>query len=298
MDSDDSDFYGDADSVSALESRIEDFDVSSWRQRHSQSKTGRPLLPSSAPGLADTASSTVATRLHNPYAGVPYAWQLTESVDAFLDRLPPQTTTGVPWIFICNPYIARVEKRVSDVVQSKGAGNGDEAPDEAHSDVAIVVEGGTERLAILKRFVDRLRSSGRPKSIVERDVARETKMAANDVLNLAHAYKVRPGKVNDVWAVVARATADNELGIAAKVAPKSDMDEDPRKDRLICIYTADFKDTADVARVVRKLREIGLVNAKGRPIYYKPDVFTYIGIASGNPWGIRPSLYSSTSMLR
>lgn len=76
-------------------------------------------------------------------------------------------------------------------------------------------------------------------------------------------------EVNDVWEIVAKATANNELGIAAKVAPRSPL-ENPHKDRLICLYTTDFRDTADVGRVLQKLRELRLVEARGRPIYYKP----------------------------
>lgn len=78
-----------------------------------------------------------------------------------------------------------------------------------------------------------------------------------------------PSEVDDIWGVVAKATAANELGIAAKVAPKSET-EDARKDRLICVYTTDFKNKADVGRVLQKLRELRLVEARGRPIYYKP----------------------------
>ena len=79
----------------------------------------------------------------------------------------------------------------------------------------------------------------------------------------------QPREVNEVWATVAKATAANELGIAAKVAPKS-ADGDARRDRLICVYTADFKNKSDVGRVLQKLRELRLVEARGRPIYYKP----------------------------
>lgn len=78
-----------------------------------------------------------------------------------------------------------------------------------------------------------------------------------------------PREVDEVWSIVARATAANQLGIAAKVAPRPDPD-DPRKDRLICIYTTDFRDKADVERVLLKLRELRLVNPRGNTIYYKP----------------------------
>lgn len=79
-------------------------------------------------------------------------------------------------------------------------------------------------------------------------------------------------EVNDVWATVAHATAANELGIAAKVAPKP-LDGDSRRERLVCIYTADFKDKADVGRVLQKLRELKLVENRTRAIYYKPGQF-------------------------
>ena len=78
-----------------------------------------------------------------------------------------------------------------------------------------------------------------------------------------------PTEVNEVWDIIAKATANNELGIAAKVAPKSPL-EDPRKDRLICIYTADFYDKPDISRVLQKLRDLRLVEARSKPIYYKP----------------------------
>lgn len=78
-----------------------------------------------------------------------------------------------------------------------------------------------------------------------------------------------PAEVNDVWETIAKATANNELGIAAKVLPRTPL-ENSRKDRLICVYTSDFEDKADVGRVLQKLRELKLVESRGRPIYYKP----------------------------
>lgn len=76
-----------------------------------------------------------------------------------------------------------------------------------------------------------------------------------------------------MWEIVAKATANNELGIAAKVLPRSPL-EDPRKDRILCVYTADFRDKTDVGRVLQTLRELRLVEARGRPIYYKPGKLT------------------------
>ncbi|KAL7803818.1 DUF1917 domain-containing protein [Trichoderma aethiopicum] len=294
MDSEDSDFYGDDETVSHLLQRVADFDVDEWLQQQ-RVHPGRPQR--------QTDFLEEASRLHNPYEGIPYAWQLTETLDAFLARLPPATTDQtpeVPWIFICNPYIPRVHKREGQGQLSKG--NEDEAPEEEGSETATVAEGGLERLHLVSKFIEGMHRSGQPPSVVEREINRERKQATSDILKLAHLVKVRTGKwmlfcpateVNEVWEIVAKATANNELGIAAKVAPRSPL-EDPRKDRLLCVYTADFADKADVGRVLQKLRELKLVEARGRPIYYKPDAFTYIGISHGNPWGLRASIYSST----
>lgn len=73
-------------------------------------------------------------------------------------------------------------------------------------------------------------------------------------------------EVDAVWAVIARGTASNELGIAAKVAPRGNDDRQPR---LLCVYTKDFKDMDDVTRVVSKMRDLGVITMKGKPIYYK-----------------------------
>ena len=119
-------------------------------------------------------------------------------------------------------------------------------------------------------------------------------------------------EVNDVWSVAARATINNELGHAAKVSPD---DGDARRARVICIYTNDFTDLDDIARVVRKLKDLGLVDTRGKPIWYKcgqsisnahpslpltseTDAYTYLGLGSGNPYEIRPTMYSSAEMLK
>ncbi|KAF7545655.1 hypothetical protein G7Z17_g9004 [Cylindrodendrum hubeiense] len=291
--SDDSDFYGDDETVLGLHRRVDDFDADAWILQH-QETPGRPLPHKSV--VVDMS------HLHNPYAGIPYAWQLDETVDAFLSRLPPKTTDQIedtPWIFICNPFISRVEKALAESQASKG--NEDEAPEEEGSRTKLVIDGGMERLSLVTSFTEGMRQAPKAKSMQDREISKERQRATEDILNLAHAGKVRAGKwmlfcppaeVNEVWEIVAKATANNELGIAAKVLPRPPFD-DPRKDRLICVYTSDFKDRADVTRVLQKLRELKLVEARGRPIYYKPDAFTYLGIASGNPWGLKASIYNS-----
>ncbi|EQK98023.1 DNA polymerase II large subunit-like protein [Ophiocordyceps sinensis CO18] len=260
---DDSDFYGDDDLKQNLCHRVDGFDVDQWARTQSVNP-GRPQQ--------QTNFAAHAPRLHNPYAGVPYAWQLTETVDDFLVRLPPATTVqdeAVPWIFLCNPYIPRLERRHSDGGCLKA--NEDEAPVEENSQLQLAVRGGMERLELVLSLRERLERAGESEGVIKREMGKEAKQTALDILNLAHAGKVRTGKVhvNENWELVAKATANNELGIAAKVAPRA-PDQDQRKDHLICVYTMDFHDKADVGRVLRRLRELRLVESRARPIYYKP----------------------------
>ncbi|KAI1105443.1 DUF1917-domain-containing protein [Jackrogersella minutella] len=300
MSSDDSDFYGDDEIMADLKARVKEFDVKSWWEEY---------------GIIDTPLKTQAQKkevkdishLHNPYAGVKYAWRLTETIEDFVKRLPPATTNKTPenrWIWIYNPYISRKKKEEAD--NQKIRGGEDEAPEEEGANLPKVVEGGMARLHFASEFIDMCKKSGNKPYFIARECRVAGKDAAKDILELAKAHNVRCGKwmlfcntfeVNEVWETIAKATSNNELGIAAKVAPLST--EDKRTERLICVYTADFSDTKDVRRVAEKLKQLGLTqNNTGRPLYYKPDVYTYLGIAHGNPWDIRASIYDTKSMLK
>lgn len=101
---------------------------------------------------------------------------------------------------------------------------------------------------------------------------------------------------------MARAVAEGHLGTAAKVSTSPNKFE-----YCICVYTLDYRDTTDVWRVRHKLKELGaryllhsafshssrcayLAGFTER-LYYKPDVYTYLDIYSGNPWKISASRY-------
>lgn len=71
-----------------------------------------------------------------------------------------------------------------------------------------------------------------------------------------------PAQVNTVWAAVARATAEGELGCAAKVSTAPDEASKLGRARLICIYTVDFADMEDLRRILRNLTNMGLVSGK------------------------------------
>lgn len=237
-----------------------------------------------------------AVKLHNPYAGVPYAWQLSESVDDFLARLPPSATDAsleLPWIYICNPYVDLHNGYYGAL--PRGCEN--EGPQRPGAQVSLFVEGANERLRIFETFCAIARSSGSSvagKSRAEATLqTKERNEVVSDIAALARNLGVTCGKwmlfpepdeVDDIWAMVARATAKGDLGVAAKVAPRPNNGMvDPEKTaRLVCVYTKDFGDVEDVGRVLLGLKELGLVESSKRPIYYKTGEYNASFILSHN----------------
>jgi hypothetical protein len=126
----------------------------------------------------------------------------------------------------------------------------------------------------LSQFIDMNSASSRSSFVTAKEVSRERDAAVSDLRELAASCNILSGKwmlfpepssVNTVWEVVAHATAKNELGTAAKTETRSEA----KKERLVCIYTGDFRDKDDVARVLNRLRQLDLVRPKGKQIYYK-----------------------------
>lgn len=180
-------FPGDEEMVATLESRVSSFNVTQWWEEANAIQVGRKAKKEAG----DTA------KLHNPYAGVVYAWQLTETVDDFLARLPPKTTEvseHVPWIFICNPYIPRGDRLAAQSRLSRG--NEDEAPEEEGSQLGTLIEGGVERMNILGNFMNGIRKTTKSQNAKNMEMGREKKAAVQDILALAQACKVRAGKAS------------------------------------------------------------------------------------------------------
>ncbi|OIW26800.1 DUF1917-domain-containing protein [Coniochaeta ligniaria NRRL 30616] len=273
MDSD-SDFYGMEETISHLNTRVSSLDTSTALR---DLMLTIPFHP-----RKQVTAHTKIGHLHNPYEGVRYARQLDETVDAFLARLPPSTTRVTAtdfWIYICNPFIPREPK--SQSANQHVSGCEDEAPLESDTKLGRFIQGGMDRLHLLSDFISKTKSMARTKNIATREINKERALAVTQILDLAHHLHVRCGKwmlfpepnaVDGIWAVVARATAANELGVAAKVAPKGDEEGRQGSARLICVYTRDFRDKDDVGRVLGRLRELEL------------------GIGSKNAWDIRASL--------
>jgi hypothetical protein len=77
------------------------------------------------------------------------------------------------------------------------------------------------------------------------------------------------GDAVQAWRTVAEAGHAGRIWLA-KISPQARRDG-----HLICVYTPDFTDVANVEATVTLLVELGLVE---RRLFYKPDIFTYAGI--------------------
>ena len=93
-------------------------------------------------------------------------------------------------------------------------------------------------------------------------------------------------EIDDTWKKIATAVINGQLGSCeyAKVATALQ-----KKDNyLICVYTPNYLNGADVMVVRKKLREMGFTQT----LYYKPDIYTYLGIYTKNPH-VKASRYKS-----
>ncbi|PGH11691.1 hypothetical protein AJ79_04714 [Helicocarpus griseus UAMH5409] len=223
--------------------------------------------------------------------------QQSETVSQFLTRLPPSTTTAAsvgPWIWL----IQRARP--------------DPSP-HTREDIGNHIGRGAQLLRAFREKTSALRAEYRdqPQSALERKITVERKKLEVDILETARTNKILSGKwmlfpsvktVDRVWRIVAEATAKGQLGIGAKVATDGGNSGPgaTAPPRLICVYTADFADKEEIWRVLVRMKELSLFRTgEGeRPIYYKCDAYTWLEIMGNNGYGLRPSMYSSTEVLK
>lgn len=223
---------------------------------------------------------------YNPYENTTTALKLNQPIEEFLkDFIPSSGNIDSPWIWCANFYADRQEQDVASFTQVGGR--------------------------LLEDFKENLPKLGKSYS----KIAAARKKLQEDIVATARKFKVNSGKwmlfpspgiVDKTWAAVVRGTSDGRLGTAAKVATKPDNPKFPTQ--VICIYTRNFEDEADIKRVLVGLVRLGLAapvigspekaseNAR-KQIWYKPDCYTYLDLKSGNEFKIKPSLYGTASLL-
>ncbi|PKB72301.1 MAG: hypothetical protein BZY87_00980 [SAR202 cluster bacterium Io17-Chloro-G6] len=96
-------------------------------------------------------------------------------------------------------------------------------------------------------------------------------------------------ELDTVWLKIAKATEDGVLGIDAKTSTaKPNPNSISSKVGLICVYTYDTDDVADVKRVLEQLRTLGF----NYRLNYKEDEQTLLGnYARDNPGAV--SIFTS-----
>jgi len=297
--SDESSFHGDDDVKSDLESVVNSKKPAEspyWRYQAQLPSTISFSLQVTASDDATTpsenASPTAVTKNYNPYPDRETSYQFNETAEAFTKRLPPSRTTfedAGPWLWAANPH----------------------APRERH---AIRTD---ELIASGQKLLDAYRAlkakteqdlAGKAKQTVTKKLTPSRVKLEADLRALAQRTHLLTGKwmlfpaedaVDRTWNAVVEAVVAGELGPAAKVATRDGADGSDGG-RLICVYTRDFGDAADVRRVVRRLRDVGLVrdDGAGGDVWYKCDYYTHLGIGSGNEYGLRASMCGSRDMLK
>ncbi|KAF2267418.1 DUF1917-domain-containing protein [Lojkania enalia] len=276
--SDESSFYGDGEEQERLLTLCENSNTKSFWKFHRKDLNNV---------LAKTRSMPPPV-LHNRYQGKPDAWQLGESVDEFVRRLPPLSTPShtFEWIWCANPH-PEGQVKLACLNSSELRARGAELLHES----------------LLKRADIKAQSSRIGKGSVTEALDQESEALKQKIAALAEKTNILTGKwmlfpsledVARVWKMVVEGTINNRLGCGAKVA----TDQGTSNSRLICVYTKDFRDDDDVVRVLRELVAMGLVQS-GRGIYYKSDPYTLLDIYSSNAadYGLQASMYSSQKML-
>ncbi|KAL2421384.1 hypothetical protein ABEF95_007453 [Exophiala dermatitidis] len=212
------------------------------------------------------------------------AKQLSESIEDFLARLPPSTTTlsaaKGPWIWIANPY---PRKHITDGTGSTNARGDSETGDTG--DIPTFKQLGSRLLDAYRSRKSLLESQHpeKPPGSITRMLAPDRVALESSILDLAKSLGVTSGKwmmfvptddIDRVWAIVARGVWEGKLGTSAKVAIAAAEEENESSrsnrygaqqgQRLICVYTYDFSDRVDVKRVLLGMKDLGLLNPPAR----------------------------------
>ena len=86
---------------------------------------------------------------------------------------------------------------------------------------------------------------------------------------------VRKDDADHLWNIISTHTRSGSLGIQAKISTNYPSHHD---DRVICVYTYDYRDQDDVFRVRKKLITLGIKEQ----LVYKTDDATRQGLYASN----------------
>lgn len=208
--------------------------------------------------------------MYNPYCGKLSSWQVRESVESFLTR-----TANVYGAFVrvANPYAAPRWKPARDAF----------------------TKAGKERLQMFEEFMEFYSTPGSSSSpsssssasasfsgsrIGKRDLGDiylEREEVMRNLTRLAVACELLPGKwllhvapdkAEDAWRKIVTATVNNELGSEANMRRSALRNMPFPEGELIKVYTHDYRDKLAAARLLEKLRDLGVLDPS-KEYYYK-----------------------------
>jgi hypothetical protein len=187
---DKADKSGDEATKQELEARAESFDAGDWWEHK------KPSLVEIAQTNISTAVTPKAATQYNPYEGNFSGRQLGETVDEFLQRLPPATSqlcNELPWIYIANPF-----RKVPSVVKSELSQEiKEEGPPDEESDWAqFVVQGGNllQELTGIRHEIEK-KNPGKAKQTITRTLTPKKDEIVKRLLDTAVELHCTSGKV-------------------------------------------------------------------------------------------------------
>lgn len=136
------------------------------------------------------------------------------------------------------------------------------------------------------KVVDALLNSYRQGQSVDPQDVNKGALGSQDLFNLAsvlvniYAHASRSGKwllfisrerIDEIWGEIKSAVEDGKLGPTAKIGISSGVFF------LVCIYTDDFTDRADITRILNQLIDMKLIHRK-KITSYKADLVTLMGV--------------------
>lgn len=263
-----------------LKSRLQIAAMDAARGTHQPTET--TVTGQTAAGEADDLV------LNTQFEGNSAAWQHGETIIEFLRRLPvaePATSRVGPWLWVGSKMVKKHR-------------TGPESISAFENDAVPLLDALVQQRSIIEQ-----QNSGKAVSTITRKMGPYRDQLQIDLLNTATKHGVTCGKwmlfpksddLPRAWRLVAEATADGKLGPTSKVGTYEP--ENITKGTLICVYTYDFSDIADVKRILCTLFDLSIVKG-GMRIYYKCDAYTYLNISSENGYKLRASLYTSDEVL-
>lgn len=145
---------------------------------------------------SNTASLKKKAKLNNPYEGRWAGRQLTETVEEFLERLPPATapiSKELPWIYIANPFAPR---------KSHGSDDDDDdddldAPHAYHENYPHFILLGEKLLQELseRKTMTEQGKNDKSSSTIAAAITKERNVAVRKIHKLAIQMKCTSGKV-------------------------------------------------------------------------------------------------------